>query len=100
MKRVLALTFILSIGHVFAENIIIGVVNSSIITYNSLKTLLLKTDSKDHKVDIINQRINDILQVERAIELGIEASPNDINLALFEISKSKNIPLEQLKAYP
>jgi len=100
MKRVLALLFILSIGHVLAENIIIGVVNNTVITYNSLKTLLLKTDSQDHKVDIINERINDILQLEKAKEFQIEASSNDINLALFEISKSNNISLEQLQIYP
>jgi parvulin-like peptidyl-prolyl isomerase len=100
MLRVLALFFILSIGHVFAENIIIALVNNSVITYNSLEPLLLNTNSKDHKVDIVNQRINDILQVEKAKELKIEASPNDVNLALFEISKSNNISLDQLKAYP
>ena len=100
MKRVLALLCILSIGHVCAENSIIGVVNNTIITYNSLKTLLLKTDSQDYKVDIINERINDILQLEKAKEFQIEASPNDINSALFEISKSNNISLEQLQAYP
>ena len=100
MKRVLALFFILSIGPVFAENIIIAVVNNSLITYNSLKTLLLEASSENHKVDIINQRINDILQVKRAKKLGIEASLNDVNLALVEISKSNNISLEQLKAYP
>jgi len=100
MKRVLALFFILSIGPVSAENIIIAEVNNSLITYNSLEPLLINTNSKDHKVDIINQRINDILQVEKAKELKIEASPNDINLALFEISKINNISLEQLKSYP
>ena len=100
MKRVLALLFILSTGHVFAENIIIGVVNNSVISYNSLKTLLLKTDSQDHKIDIINERVNDILQLEKAKEFQIEASPKDINLALIEISKSNNISLEQLQAYP
>ena len=100
MKRVLALLFILSIGPVFSENIIIAVVNNTVITYNSLVPLLTDTSSKDHKVDIINQRINDILQVERAKELGIEASLNDVNLALVEISKNNNISLEQLQAYP
>jgi len=100
MKRVLALLFILSTGPVFSENIIIAVVNNTVITYNSLVPLLTDTSSKDHKVDIINQRINDILQVERAKELGIEASLNDVNLALVEISKSNNISLEQLQAYP
>ena len=100
MKRVLALLFILSTGPVFSENIIIAVVNNTVITYNSLVPLLTDTSSKDHKVDIINQRINDILQVERAKELGIEASLNDVNLALVKISENNNISLEQLQAYP
>ena len=100
MKRALALLFILSIGNVFAENIIIGVVNNSLITYNSLKTLLLNTSSQEDKVEIINQRINVILQVEKAKELSIEASINDVNLTLVEISKSNNISLEQLRSYP
>ena len=100
MQRVLALLFILSIGPVFAENIIIAVVNNSVITYNSLEALLSNANSKELKVDIINQRINDILQVEKAEELRIAASLNDVNLALVEISKSNDISLEQLKSYP
>jgi parvulin-like peptidyl-prolyl isomerase len=100
MKRVLALLFILSIGSIFAENIIIATVNNSVITYNSLENSLLNAGSKEHKVDIINQRINDNLQVEKAKDLGIEASLNDVNLALVEISKSNNISLEQLQTYP
>jgi len=100
MKRVLALFFILSIGHVLAENIIIGLVNNSAITYNSLKASLEDASSKDHKIDIINQRINEILQVKKARKLQIEASLNDVNLALVEISKSNNISLDQLKAFP
>ena len=100
MKRVLALLFILSTGPVIAENIIIATVNNSVITYNSLENSLLNAGSKEHKVDIINQRINDNLQVEKAKDLGIEASLNDVNLALVEISKSNNISLEQLQTYP
>jgi parvulin-like peptidyl-prolyl isomerase len=100
MKRVLALLFILNISTIFAENIIIGVVNNSVITYNSIKTLLLNANSQDHKVDIINQRINDVLQLEKAKEFGVEASTDDVNFALFEISKSNNISLDQLQAYP
>ena len=100
MKRVLALLFILSIGPVFAENIILAVVNNSVITYNSLETLLLNANSKESKVDIINQRVDDILQAEKAEELGIDASLNDVNLALVEISKNNNISLKQLQAYP
>ena len=100
MKRVIALLFILCISPVFAENIILAVVNNSVITYNSLETLLLNANSKESKVDIINQRVDDILQAEKAKELGIDASLNEVNLVLFEISKSNNISLEQLQAYP
>ena len=100
MKRVLALFFILSISPVFAENSIIAVVNNSVVTYNSLELLLIDANSKNQKVDIINQRINYILQLEKVKELRIEASLNDVNSALVEISKSSNISLEQLQSYP
>ena len=100
MKRVLALLFILSTGSVFGENIILAVVNNSVITSNLLKPFLFNSKSQESKVDIINQRINIILQLQKAKELNIEASLNDVNLALLEISKSNNIPLEQLQAYP
>ena len=100
MKRVLALLFILSTGSVFGENIILAVVNNSVITSNLLEPFLFNSKSKESKVDIINQRINIILQLQKAKELNIEASLNDVNLALLEITKSNNISLEQLKAYP
>ena len=100
MKRVLALLFILSTGSVFGENIILVVVNNSVITSNLLEPFLFNSKSKESKVDIINQRINIILQLQKAKELNIEASLNDVNLALLEITKSNNISLEQLQAYP
>jgi len=100
MKRVLALLFILSTGSVFGENIILAVVNNNVITSNFLEPFLFNSKSQESKVDIINQRINIILQLQKAKELNIEASLNDVNLALLEISKSNNISLEQLQAYP
>ncbi|MDA9058379.1 peptidylprolyl isomerase [Candidatus Thioglobus sp.] len=100
MKRVLALLFILSTGSVFGENIILAVLNNSVITSNLLEPFLFNSKSKENKVDIINQRINIILQLQKAKELDIEASLSDVNLALLEITKSNNISLEQLQAYP
>ena len=100
MKRVLALLFILSTGSVFGENIILAVVNNSVITSNLLEPFLFNSKSKESKVDIINQRINIILQLQKTKELNIEASLNDVNLALLEITKNNNISLEQLQAYP
>ena len=100
MKGVLTLLFLLSSSSVLAENTIIAIVNNTAVTYNSLESILSNANSKDDKVDIISQRINVILQVEKAKKLNIEASLNDVNVALFEISKSNNISLEQLQAYP
>ena len=100
MKGVLVLLLIFNVGSVFAENTIIAIVNNDAITYKSLETSLSNVSSKEHKSDIINKRINDILQLQKAKELNIEASINDINLALLEISKSNNISLEQLQTYP
>jgi len=100
MKGVLALLLIFNVGSVFAENIIIAIVNNSAITYKSLEALFLNATSKDDKVDIIKQRIADVLQIEKAKELLLEASQNDVNLALLEISESNNITLNQLQTYP
>jgi len=100
MKRVLTLLIICNVSLVFAENTIIAIVNNSLITYNSLAIPLLNINSKERKIDIINQRVNVILQLEKATELDIKASPNEVNLALIEVSKSNNISLEQLQAYP
>ena len=100
MKGVLSLLLVFNISSVLAENSIIALVNNTVITYKSIESSLLNASSNENKFDIINQRINDILQVEKAKEFRIEASLNDVNLALVEISESNNISLEQLKAYP
>jgi len=100
MKRALSLLFIINISVVFAENTIIAIVNNSLITYNSIEIMLSKVNSKEQKIDIINQKINNILQLQKAKEFGIEASLYDLNLALVEISKNNNILLEQLRSYP
>ena len=100
MKRVLALLLLFNISAVFAENIIIALVNDNVITANSLESLLLTADSKEQKVYIIEQRIDDILQLEKAKEFGVGASLNDVKLALIDISRSNNISLEELKSYP
>ena len=73
MKRVLALLFILSTGSIFAENVIIAVINNSAITFKSLENSLLNAISKEHKADIVHQRINDILQLQKAKELNIRS---------------------------
>ena len=100
MKRVFALLLSLSISVVFAENTILAVVNSTPISYKSIEIILSTKDSYESKVDAVNQRIDKILQLQKAKELNIEPSKNDINMALLNIAEVNTISEEELSAYP
>ena len=100
MKGIVSLFLLFNIGNVVAENTIIAIVNSAIITSNSITSQLLTDNSNQRKIDIINNKIDTILQIEKAKRLNIQATLKDINLALFAIAKSNNISLAQLKSYP
>jgi len=100
MRVVFSLFLLLNISTVFAENTIIAIVNDSVLTYKSIESRLLDAYSSENKVSIVNQKIDDILQLQKAKELNMQVSPNDLDLALLEIAKNNNISLEQLQAYP
>jgi len=100
MKGVLSLLLIFNISIVFAKNTIIALVNDSPITYTSIESSLLSTNSSESKVDIVNQKIDSILQLQKAKELNIEALPHDVYLTLLDIAKSNNITIEKLSSYP
>jgi len=100
MKRVLSLLLIFNISVIFAENTIVAIVNNSPITYKSIETALLNTSINEHKVDIVNEKIENILQLQKAKELNVEASKSDINGTLLSIATSNKISIEQLRSYP
>jgi parvulin-like peptidyl-prolyl isomerase len=100
MKRVLSLLLIFNISVVFAENTIVAIVNNSPITYKSIETNLLNTSTNEHKVDIVNEKIDSILQLQKAKELNVQASKSDINGTLLSIAISNKISIDQLRAYP
>jgi parvulin-like peptidyl-prolyl isomerase len=100
MKGVLALFLIFNIVTVFAENKIIAIVNNSPITYQSIESILSSANSYKQKIDIVNQKINSTLQIQKTKELNIEPSLKDLNLALISIAKTNNISIEQLRSYP
>jgi len=100
MKRVLSLLLIFNISVIFAENTIIAIVNNNPITYKSIETALLNTSTNEHKVDIVNEKIDSILQLQKAKELNVQASKSDINGTLLSIATSNQISLDQLRAYP
>ena len=100
MKRVLSLLLIFNISVTFAENTIVAIVNNSPITYKSIETNLLNTSTNENKVDIVNEKIDSILQLQKAKELNVQPSKSDINGTLLSIATSNKISIDQLRAYP
>mgnify|MGYP001428183205 CR=1 FL=1 len=100
MKKILCFLLLFNYNPVLAENSIIAIVNKNIITYNSIENLILNANTKEDKIKIVSKKIDNILQLKKIEELNLQASPNDINLALLEISNINNISIDQLSAYP
>jgi parvulin-like peptidyl-prolyl isomerase len=100
MKGVLILLLSLNISTAFAENFILAVVNSTPITYKSIETILFNKNSYKSKVDAVNQKIDNTLQLQKVKELNIEPSIKDINMALLNVAEVNNISIEELRTYP
>tara|TARA_B110000858_G_scaffold193880_1_gene247261 strand:- start:56 stop:919 length:864 start_codon:yes stop_codon:yes gene_type:complete len=100
MKRALTLLLIFYSGLVYTENTIIAIVNNDIISLKAIESKILNANASEYKVDIVNQRIDNILQLQQAKELNVEATQNDVNLTLLDIAKNNNITIEQLRSYP
>jgi parvulin-like peptidyl-prolyl isomerase len=100
MKRALTLLLIFYSGLVYTENTIIAIVNNDIISLKAIESKILNANASEYKVDIVNQRIDNILQLQKAKELNVEATQNDVNLTLLDIANNNNITIEQLRSYP
>ena len=100
MKRALTLLLIFCSGLVYTENTIIAIVNNDMISLKAIESKILNANASEYKVDIVNQRIDNILQLQQAKELNVEATQNDVNLTLLDIAKNNNITIEQLRSYP
>ena len=100
MKRVLSLLLIFNISSVFAENTIIAIVNNTPITYQSIETDFLRNNSNNDKIDIVNQRVDFILQLQKAKELNLEPSLEEVNSALLSVARTNNLSIEELRSYP
>ena len=100
MKGVLTLFLSLTISTSFAENSILAIVNNTPITYKSIETILSATNFYGSKVDAVNQKIDNILQLQKAKDLNIEPLEKDINIALLNIAEVNSISIEELRTYP
>lgn len=100
MKGALTLLIILSSVNVFAENSLIAVVNNKAIPYKSIENKINGSKTYDEKIYIIKSHIDNLLQLEKAKELKVIASKNDVDLTLLDIAKNNNITIDQLRSYP
>ena len=101
MRAVIAL-LLFSLGVIGASNnnTIIALVNENVITFKSIENQLIDTNSLDEKLEIIDSQIEFILQIEKANQLEVNPSQNDILEVLTQVANNNNITLEQLKSYP
>ena len=101
MRAVIALLlFSLGASGASNNNTIIALVNENVITFNSIENQLIDTNSLDEKLEIIDSKIEFILQIEKANQLEVNPSQNDILEVLTQVANNNNITLDQLKSYP
>jgi peptidyl-prolyl cis-trans isomerase SurA len=96
MKKILVFFLVAFTSSVFSENTIIAIVNNSQITLNSFQINLEESNSKDKQIFIINNHIDKILQIQKAIELNLTPTKKDLEKVLKEIAQSNNLSLKEL----
>ena len=101
MRAVIALLlFSLGASGASNNNTIIALVNENVITLKSIENQLIDANSLDEKLEIIDSKIEFIHQIEKANQLEVNPSQNDILEVLTQVANNNNITLEQLKSYP
>ena len=96
MKRVFALTLFLFCNFVVAENTIIAIVNGDLISLKTIETDLFHSKKKKNKIEMLNSQIDVILQLQKASELNLNPSNNDLQNALFRLAQQNNLTITGL----
>ena len=96
MKKILAFFLVTFASFSYSSNTIIAIVNKIPITLNLVQINLLEVNTKDEKLLIINNFIDNILQVQKATELDIIQANKDIKNVLNDIAQSNNLSLKEL----
>ena len=71
MKKLLVVFLVFFTSTVYSENSIMAIVNNYPITFTSLKTKLVEVNSKNERLIIIRNHIDNILQLQEAKELNL-----------------------------
>ncbi len=96
MKKILVFFLVAFTSCVFSNNTIIALVNNSPITLNSVQINLKEANTKDEKIMIINNHIENILQIHKAIELDLTPTKREMDNVLNELAQNNNLSLKEL----
>ena len=96
MKKTLVFILVFFTGISFSENTIIAVVNNETISLHSLNNDFIASNTNEKKIEIINAQIDYILQLQKANNLNLKPSIQDIDIVLLDVAKSNNILLDEL----
>ena len=96
MKKILTLFLVAFASCAYSVNTIVAIVNTIPITLNLAQINLLEVNTKDEQILAINNSIDNILQLQKATELGITPAKKDIENVLNDIAQSNNLSLKAL----
>ena len=96
MKNILVLLLVVITGNVYSENTIIAIVNNSPILLNSLQNELLKANSNEKKIEVVNAQIDIFLQLQKVDEFNIWPTEENINKVLIDIAQNNNLSIDEL----
>ena len=99
MKKILVFFLVFFTSFVYSDNIIIAIVNNNPITLSALQINLGDNASKDEQITVINKHIDSILQIQKANELNLIPTKNNLENVLNGIAKNNNISLIELKDF-
>jgi peptidyl-prolyl cis-trans isomerase SurA len=83
-------------SYAYSGNTIIAIFNETPIALNSVQINLNDSNSKNEKIMIINNYIDNILQLQKATEMKLTPTNIDIENILIDIAKSNNLSLREL----
>jgi peptidyl-prolyl cis-trans isomerase SurA len=99
MKKILALFLVFFTGIIFAENTVIAIVNNELISLRSLNDNFISAKKIENKIAIINNQIDNILQLQKAEDLNLIPSAQNIDKVLLDVAKNNNITIDELSNF-
>jgi peptidyl-prolyl cis-trans isomerase SurA len=96
MKKILVFFLVVFTSCVFSNNTIIALVSNTPVTLNSVQINLNDLNTKEEQIIIINAYIDNMLQVQKAIEFKLTPTKEDIKKVLIDIAQSNDLSLKEL----